>query len=207
MRMVASSVVYATKVLRRLHMILLRPAFGGHGRGFRFDPLGSYSFENIYVGDHVNLGHRPVMMATPSRILIGNHVMFGPEVMVIGGIHNTRMPGRFMGEVTEKLPDDDLDVVIEDDVWIGARAVILRGVTVGRGAIVGAGSIVTKSVPPYAIVVGSPAKVLRFRWDADGILRHEEKLYPLNLRLSRARLEVWQAESRVLPRTQAGSAT
>ncbi len=54
-------------------------------------------------------------------------------------------------------------VTISDDVWIGRNAVVLPGVTIGRGAIVGAGAVVTHSVPDYAIVAGVPAKILRFR--------------------------------------------
>lgn len=59
------------------------------------------------------------------------------------------------------------ECVIGNDVWIGCNSTILRGVTVGDGAVVGANSLVTKDVPPYAIVVGSPAKVLKYRFDKD----------------------------------------
>jgi maltose O-acetyltransferase len=54
-------------------------------------------------------------------------------------------------------------IVIEDDVWIGARVTILGGVNIGTGAVIGAGSVVTKNVPPYAIVAGNPAKLIRYR--------------------------------------------
>ena len=56
---------------------------------------------------------------------------------------------------------NEIQVTIEDDVWIGCQSVILRGITVGRGAIVGAGSIVTKDVPAWTIVAGNPARVIR----------------------------------------------
>jgi len=54
-------------------------------------------------------------------------------------------------------------IIICDDVWVGANSVILPGVTIGEGAIIAAGSVVTKNIPPYAIVVGNPAKILKFR--------------------------------------------
>jgi acetyltransferase-like isoleucine patch superfamily enzyme len=102
-----------------------------------------------------------------------------------------------MIDVHDKRPDDDLGVIIEDDVWIGARAIVLRGVTIGRGAIVGAGSLVTKNIPPYAIAVGSPAKTIKFRWDVETILEHEAKLYPPEKRFSRDAIqqirEAWQS--------------
>ena len=138
-------------------MTICRPLFARHGRNFRFDPYGTYSFKTISVGDDVYLGTGSVLMASNSAIRIGNKVMFGPGVMVIAGDHNTSMVGRFMRDVTEKRPDDDRPVVIEDDVWVGARVTILKGVTIGRGAIIGAGALVARSVPPYAVVVGTPA--------------------------------------------------
>lgn len=56
------------------------------------------------------------------------------------------------------------DVNISDDVWLGVNSVVLRGVSIGRGAIIGAGAVVTKDIPPYAIAVGVPAKVLKYRF-------------------------------------------
>lgn len=64
---------------------------------------------------------------------------------------------------------DSLLTTIENDVWIGANAVILKGIKVSNGAIIGAGSVVTKDVPPYAIAVGNPAKVLKYRFSQDEV--------------------------------------
>jgi len=179
----------------------MRPLFAHHGRGFRFDPDGVYSFHTILVGDNVNLGLRPVLVATRSKIQIGNNVMFGPEVTIRGGNHRIDLVGRFMNTVSdaEKRPEDDRGVVIEDDVWVGTRAIILHGVTIGRGAVVSAGAVVTRSVPPYGIVYGAPAKVGRFRWDVDTILTHERMLYPPEERYSREDLERWQRGSESSP--------
>jgi maltose O-acetyltransferase len=179
-------------------MYILRPLFKSYGADFWFDPDGYYTYRNIAVGDNVNLGLKPIIMAELSEINIGNHVMFGPEVVVIGGSHNTKVVGQFMVAVHEKTGNEDLGVTIEDDVWVGARAVILRGVCVGRGSIVGAGSVVTKSVPPYAIVGGNPAGILMYRFSVDDILKHEELLYPVNDRLQLADIEKWQNERNML---------
>lgn len=183
------------RIKRRLLMLLLRPLFGNYGMNFWFDPEGSYSFENIHIGNNVFLGTKPILSASRSQIVIGNNVMFGPEVNILGGNHTTIYKGRFMVDVhdTDKRPEDDLGVIIEDDVWVGTRALILHGVTIGRGSIVGAGSVVTKSVPPYAIVAGNPAHVKRFRWSIEDILIHESKLYPLEKQLTRVDLESLQA--------------
>lgn len=184
--------ILVCKVWQRGLMYLYRPLFAAHGKNFRFGPYGVYSFRTIFVGDDVNLGWRPTLMAAKSKIVIGNKVMFGPEVMIVAGDHNTSVIGRFIFDVTEKRPEDDRDVIIEDDVWIGSRAIILKGLTIGRGAIIGAGAVVTKSVPPYAVAAGNPARVLKFRWDTDTILRHEAALYPPEKRLTRDVLKAIQ---------------
>ena len=180
-------------------MLILRPLFGSYGTGFSFDPDGFYSYKNCHVGNNVSLGFRPILVADLSAIRIGSHVMFGPEVVVIGGGHNTTVVGQSMATVHEKTGNEDLGVVIEDDVWVGTRAIILRGVTVGRGSIIGAGAVVTKSVPPYAIVGGNPARVVRFRWDVEKILSHEMVLYPPDLRISKSALVRWQQDMNMLP--------
>lgn len=76
----------------------------------------------------------------------------------------------------EKLPENDAPVVIEDDVWIGANVTILKGVTIGRGSVVAAGAVVTKSCPPYSIIGGVPAKVLKMRFAPENIEVHERKV-------------------------------
>jgi acetyltransferase-like isoleucine patch superfamily enzyme len=81
-----------------------------------------------------------------------------------------------MFDVHEKLPENDLDVVIEDDVWVGANVLILKGVKIGRGCIIGAGSIVEKSIPAYTIYFGSPRLKTWSRWDAKTIEAHEHLL-------------------------------
>lgn len=186
----ARIVEFGRRVNRRLWMMAYRPLFGTYGRRFSFDPAGSYSFSNIHVGDDVSLGRRPTLRAVHSKIIVGDKVMFGPEVCIYAGNHNTILRGRFMADVgeTEKRPEDDRGVNIEDDVWIGTRAIVLDGVTIGRGAIVAAGAVVTRNVPPYAVVGGVPAKVLRFRWSPDEILVHEALLYPPARRLPRSAL-------------------
>ena len=163
----------------RFYMLLLRPLFRSHGRNFIFDPSGRYSFNTISVGNDVYIGPGAQFSSIKS-ITIGNKIIFGPNVTIMGGDHNTSQIGRFMYDVQEKCSEDDLPIVIEDDVWIGTGAIILKGVTIGRGSIVAAGAVVTKNVPPYLIVGGVPAKVLRVRFDIETIIRHETALYPKN---------------------------
>jgi maltose O-acetyltransferase len=113
----------------------------------------------ILIGKGSSLGKGS---AIHGPVVIGEYVMMGPEVMIYTQSHKyqrTDIPMAKQGD-TEKQK-----VIIEDDVWIGARVVILPGVTIGKGAIIGAGSIVTKSIEPYRIVGGVPAKTIKSRKD------------------------------------------
>ena len=177
MRFLAAIILFLQKAARRCRMHLLMPLFGRHGKRFVFDPDGLYTYSNIFVGDDVSISKGACFSATGATLVIGNKVMFGPNVTIMCGDHNTSEIGRYMADVVDKKAGDDLPVVIEDDVWIGTGAILLKGVTVSRGAIVAAGAVVTKDVPPYAIVVGVPAKVARLRWSDSERAEHEVMLY------------------------------
>ena len=86
--------------------------------------------------------------------------MMGPDVVIMTNSHNFEridIPMNIQGSAVPK------KVVIGNDVWIGTRAIILPGTTIGNGAIIGAGAVVTKDVPEYGIVGGVPAKLIRNR--------------------------------------------
>lgn len=104
--------------------------------------------------------------------------------------------GKYLMQVTdddkrELDPDglQDQDVILEEDVWLGANVVLLNGVRIGRGAVVAASSVCRTKIPPYSIVAGNPAKVVGFRFTPDEIEEHEMKLYPSDARLSRTILD------------------
>lgn len=187
---IAQLFIFVRRVVRRAQMLLLRPAFKRCGANFIFDPNGNYSFETIEVGDDVFIGNGATLQASQSGIVIGNKVMFGPQVTVMGGDHNTSVIGQFMFDVKIKRPEDDQPVVIEDDVWVGTGAIILKGVRLGRGCIIAAGAVVTKDVAPYTIVAGVPARRLSARFDAATILAHEATLYAARDRCLSEHLEV-----------------
>lgn len=134
---------------------------------------------HIHICNNVYIGDRASFIASIAHIYIGNNIMFGPNVTIRGGDHKSDIVGKYIFDIreSEKSLENDLDVIIDDDVWVGCNVTILKGVHVGRGAIVAAGSIVVKSVPSYAIVAGNPAKVIKFRFNDDQILQHEKKLY------------------------------
>lgn len=117
-------------------------------------------------------------MSSRAKIIVGDHVMVGPGVTVITGNHKIDVVGKYLDEITdkEKDPDDDQDIVFEGDNWIGANVTILKGVTIGEGAVVAAGSVVTKDVEPYSIYGGVPAKKLKMRFDEETLNKHKEAI-------------------------------
>ncbi len=117
--------------------------------------------DNIAIGDFSGIG---LDCKVSGPLKIGSNVMMGPEVMIYTRNHNysrTDIPMIKQGDSEPKA------VEIGNDVWIASRVIILPGVKIGEGAIIGAGSVVTKDVPPYAIAAGNPAKVLKFREGKD----------------------------------------
>lgn len=120
--------------------------------------------EKTILGNNVYLGSKTEIDAA-GGVEIGNGVIFGPEVCVYSRSHN------FDSEDLAALPFDNkfltAKVVIKDYVWIGRRVIVLPGVTIGKGAIIGAGAVVSKDVPDYAIAVGNPAKVVKYRNQAN----------------------------------------
>lgn len=139
-------------------------------------------WSNVSIGDNVSIGSNNLFLNTRAKIIISDHVMFGPNVTVITGSHRTDMIGRYMITVKdeEKRPVDDQNVVFEGDNWIGANATILQGVTVGRGAVIAAGAVVTKDVPPYSICGGVPARVIKYRFSEEDLEKHKTLLHEFN---------------------------
>lgn len=112
---------------------------------------------NIKVGSYSSLG---VNCRINQNVEIGNYVMMGHDVIIMTHSHKYKDCNVPM---VLQAPAPIKKVVIEDDVWIGHRVIILPGVKVGKGSIIGAGAVVTKDVPTYSIVGGVPAKIIRSR--------------------------------------------
>lgn len=124
-------------------------------------------------------------------------MIFGPAPTIVTGNHRIDVIGKPIIDVHEKLAENDETVVIVDDVWVGANVTILKGVTIGRGSVVAADSVVNKSTPPYSISGGIPTKTIRFRFTIDQIIEHEKALYPEHERYSREELEKIFVETKI----------
>ena len=152
------------------------------GRGVYLRPMSSdiKGLKNLSIGDGTSIPKGSTFYCTEAPLTIGKKVVFGPRPTIITGDHRIDIIGKHIIDVTvdEKLPENDMPVVIEDGVWVGANVTILKGVTIGRGSVVAAGAVVTKSCAPYSIIGGVPAKLIKMRFTEEEIKKHEEKPLP-----------------------------
>ena len=150
------------------------------GRGVYLRPMSSdvKGLHNLSVGDGTSIPKGSTFYCTEAPLTIGKKVIFGPRPTIITGDHRIDLIGKYIIDITveEKLPENDAPVVIEDDVWCGANVTILKGVTIGRGSVIAAGAVVTQSFPPYSIIGGVPARLLKMRFTPEQIKEHEEGL-------------------------------
>lgn len=130
------------------------------GANVKISPSVFLKYPNkISIGSNTFINHNCCIWAAPNaEIKIGSDVLFGPNVTVTASNH-----GMIRGELIRLQPGEDKEINIGKDVWIGANSVITAGVKVGDGCVIGAGSVVTKDLPPYSVCVGVPAKFLRNR--------------------------------------------
>ena len=149
---------------------LIKEMFAEAGEGCYIEP----PFHANWGGKHVRLGNYVyanfnLTLVDDGNIDIGDNVMFAPNVTVITATHPV------LPALREKGLQFNVDVKICPNVWIGAGAIIMPGITVGENSVVGAGSVVTKDVPPNTVVVGNPARVLREIGERDRIYYFKDK--------------------------------
>ncbi len=132
---------------------------------------------NFSIADYVSIGPNALIYCAKSKVVVQRKVVIGPNLTIIAGDHNYSEVGKYICDQHSKRAEDDQDVIIESDVWIGCNVTILKGVTIGRGSVVAAGAVVTKSCPPYSIIGGVPAKVIKQRFTPEEIVKHESILY------------------------------
>lgn len=152
-------------------------------------PLSVSNPKHVFLYGNNGLNHA-TLLTTNARFIMKKNSGAAEGFKVSTGNH-TRMIGTPYRLITEDMKPEgfDQDVVVEEDVWIGMNVTLLAGVTIGRGSTVAAGAVVTKSMPPYCVCGGVPAKVIKFYWTIDQILEHESMIYPEEERYSREQLE------------------
>jgi galactoside O-acetyltransferase len=124
---------------------------------------GSYLYahdsSNLVIGSHCSFNHNVMLGAAGGEIIIGNNVLIGPNVVLRASDHvftSTEIPIRSQGHRPGR-------ILIGDDVWLAANVVVTSNVSIGSGCVVGAGSIVTRDLPPMSVCVGNPARPISSR--------------------------------------------
>lgn len=154
------------------------------GRNVYFRPMSSdiKGIWNLSIDDGSLIPKNSTFYCTMAPIIIGKKVIFGPHPTIITGDHRTDVVGKYIMDITDQDKYEngknryDSPVIIEDDVWCGANVTILKGVRIGKGCVVAAGAVVTKSFPPYSVIGGVPAKLIKRRFTDDEIEEHERRL-------------------------------
>ena len=145
-------------IVRRLRSAIGRRCLDSAGCNVNIEHMADFGVGiGISLGNNSGIGLR---CRVRGPLAIADDVMMGPEVIILGGGHRfdrTDLPMRLQGSPSPS------KTRINNDVWIGARAIIMPGVEIGQGSIIGSGAVVTKDVPPYSIVGGVPAKVIKYR--------------------------------------------
>ena len=138
--------------------------------GDRFFPL---PMAKVGKGTYGTINIQNMYVAEKDQVVIGNYVSIAPDVNFLLDLNHqidtvTTFP--FQSKLIKRSSIDAISkgpIVVDDEVWIGTGAYIFSSVTIGKGAIVAAGALVTKDVPPYAIVGGNPAKLIRYRFSEE----------------------------------------
>jgi acetyltransferase-like isoleucine patch superfamily enzyme len=148
-------------------------AHASHGT----DLFGNNHLQGARIGKYSYLAYNAIAY----HCEIGRYCSIGPNVVIGFGNHNLKSlsthPALYlhafegMADYAVRMEDAFKPVIIENDVWVGANVYIRNGVRVGNGAVVGAGSIVLEDVPPYAIVAGVPARIIKYRFDPETVKR------------------------------------
>ena len=157
--------------------------FGYFGKGAMFAvPADLKKQENIYLYDHARIGPcSSIMSVGNSKFIMKQYSGASSGLTVVTSNHRQKV-----GALRDGLSNQDndyKDIIVEEDVWIGVNVTLLQGAHIGRGAIVAAGAVVNKEVPPYSIAGGVPAKVIGFKFTPEQVEEHESLVYAPNERI------------------------
>jgi acetyltransferase-like isoleucine patch superfamily enzyme len=136
------------------------PRLKSVGKGTWIEPTVKFTNpQNIVIGQHCHINHLGCLQASSdSKITIGNDLRMGPGTMIYSSNHGIRL-----GNLIRSQPQTQKDVTIGNDVWLGSNVVVTAGVNIGDGAVIAAGAVVIKDIPPYTIAAGIPAKPIKGR--------------------------------------------
>lgn len=139
--------------------------------------------ENIYMEDYSIIQNKVNFISYKGKLTIKKYSVISSGCTIIPSTHLPTVGVTFYNQALNHVGDEDRGVFIDEDCWIGANAILLPGVHIGRGSIVAAGAVVTKDVPPYSVVGGCPAKIITSKFSKEDVISHETAIYPHSERM------------------------
>lgn len=143
----------------------------------------------VFLHDYVRIHQQNIIYNYTGKFIMKEYSCASIGLLVVTGNHKPTVgiPQFMLG--SSHVNDVETDVIVEEDVWIGVRVTLLAGAHIGRGVVIGASSLVNKEIPPYAVVVGSPARIIAAKFTIEQIIEHEKLIYPENKRFTKEYLE------------------
>lgn len=182
-------VLSAFNSLYRNYFQVRRARFGYIAKNARVRfPMLIKGIENVFLYERTHILGHSMLIATHAKFIMKKNSASAEGLTVITGSHPFVVGEVFLDKAALDVQEAK-DVIIEEDVWIAANVTLLTGVVIGRGAVLGSGAVCRNSIPPYAIVVGNPAKIVGFKFSPHEIIEHEKVLYPEQERLPLELLE------------------
>lgn len=187
---------YKNAINARKHYIINTKKFGYWGKHSHIGlPTSFATAANIFIGDYVRIQDNSKIINYTGKFIVKKYSAIGVNLVAVSGNHRPTVgiPQFILGP--SHINDTEGDIIVEESVWVGANVTLLHGSQIGRGAIVGACSLVNKPIPPYAVAVGAPVKIIASVFTIDQIIEHERIIYPPEERFSREYLTELFAEN------------
>jgi len=153
-----------------------------------------FNKKNLFLYERTSIPEGALILNPRSKFIMKRGSFSSYNLCVCPGNHMP-MVGMWKHDVTDTMKDEldkehkfDRDIIVEEDVWLGINVTLLNGTHIGRGCIVGAGCVVSGEWPPYAVIAGNPARIIRPLFSMEEIIQHEEKLYAPEDRIAKDRL-------------------
>jgi acetyltransferase-like isoleucine patch superfamily enzyme len=164
--------MFITRIYNSLINEHFRRKFRSCGKDLRFHPKDSlFEYRNISIGERGFINRGAYFSAPNGQIVIGDDALIGADVFLAAGHHRYSTVGKPING--QGYLEEEQRIVIGDDVWLASRVIVLGNVTIHNGAVVGAGSMVLKDLPPYCLCAGNPRCIpIRYRYTDEELREH-----------------------------------
>ena len=134
--------------------------------------------KNVYLDEKTVINSGCKIINYTGKFYLKKYSVLAYGCTIVTGNHTPTVGIPLSILVHSHINDVEKDIIVEEDVWCGANVTLLSGSHIGRGAVIGANTLVNKTIPPYAVVVGTPARIIASKFSLEQIIMHEKKLYP-----------------------------